>query len=114
MVVGRYRGPDGSLSVVSSYDIFEFEHNTLVTITSYAVEPAPKPGWLARACRDRTRSWARFRAATTSSDSISGNVVSGRNSSTTIALATSPAAAPPIPSATTKTGAGRCALPTNV
>ena len=41
VVVGRYRGPDGSLSVVSSYDIFEFEHNTLVTITSYAVEPAP-------------------------------------------------------------------------
>ena len=37
--VGRYVGPDGSVSVVSSADIYEFDDDGLVsTITSYAVE----------------------------------------------------------------------------
>lgn len=35
----RYRSPDGSASVVSSADIYEFdERGLLITITSYAVE----------------------------------------------------------------------------
>ena len=37
--VGRYVSPDGSVSVVSSADIYEFDGDGLVsTITSYAVE----------------------------------------------------------------------------
>ena len=37
--VGRYVSGDGSVSVVSSADIYEFDDNgRLVTITSYAVE----------------------------------------------------------------------------
>ena len=37
--VGRYVSPDGSVSVVSSADIYEFDDDGLVTtITSYAVE----------------------------------------------------------------------------
>jgi hypothetical protein len=37
--VARYEGPDGSVSVVSSADIYEFNGEGLVTaITSYAVE----------------------------------------------------------------------------
>lgn len=37
--VGRYLSPDGSLSVVSSADIYEFDADgSLTTITSYAVE----------------------------------------------------------------------------
>lgn len=37
--VGRYVGPDGSVSVVSSADIYEFGIDGLITrITSYAVE----------------------------------------------------------------------------
>jgi hypothetical protein len=37
--VGRYVSGDGSVSVVSSADIYEFDdHGRLVTITSYAVE----------------------------------------------------------------------------
>ena len=37
--VGRYTSPDGSLSVVSSADIYEFDGDGSVTrITSYAVE----------------------------------------------------------------------------
>jgi hypothetical protein len=38
-VVGRYVSPDGSVSVVSSADIYEFDDDARVTtITSYAVE----------------------------------------------------------------------------
>jgi ketosteroid isomerase-like protein len=37
--VGRYTAPDGSVSVVSSADIYEFDGDGLVTrVTSYAVE----------------------------------------------------------------------------
>jgi hypothetical protein len=37
--VGRYVSPDGSVSVVSSADIYEFDREGLITaITSYAVE----------------------------------------------------------------------------
>jgi hypothetical protein len=37
--VGRYESPDGSVSVVSSADIYEFDDDGLVAvITSYAVE----------------------------------------------------------------------------
>ena len=37
--VGRYVSPDGSVSVVSSADIYEFDDDGLVSIiTSYAVE----------------------------------------------------------------------------
>ncbi len=37
--VGRYLAPDGSVSVVSSADIYEFDVDGVVTtITSYAVE----------------------------------------------------------------------------
>ncbi len=37
--VGRYASPDGSVSVVSSADIYEFDGDGRVTtITSYAVE----------------------------------------------------------------------------
>jgi len=36
--VGRYVDEAGSTSVVSSCDIYEFDGETLVTITSYAVE----------------------------------------------------------------------------
>ena len=35
---GRYTGPDGTTSVVSSCDIFEFQEGQVVRITSYAVE----------------------------------------------------------------------------
>lgn len=35
---GRYTGPDGTKSVVSSCDIFEFHEGLVVRITSYAVE----------------------------------------------------------------------------
>jgi ketosteroid isomerase-like protein len=35
---GRYTGPDGTASVVSSCDIFEFHESLVVRITSYAVE----------------------------------------------------------------------------
>lgn len=38
--IGRYDGPDG-LSVVSSCDIFEFDHGKVTTITSYAVDVDP-------------------------------------------------------------------------
>jgi ketosteroid isomerase-like protein len=34
----RYTGPDGTTSVVSSCDIFEFHEGQVVRITSYAVE----------------------------------------------------------------------------
>ena len=38
----RYRSPDGSASVVSSADIYEFDQSGLLTtITSYAVELEP-------------------------------------------------------------------------
>lgn len=37
-VVARYVDPTGSTSVVSSCDIYEFDGDTLTTITSYAVE----------------------------------------------------------------------------
>lgn len=40
--VGRYAGPDG-VSIVSSCDIFEFDGDTIATITSYAVELPPEP-----------------------------------------------------------------------
>ena len=36
--VGRYVAADGSTSVVSSCDVYEFTGGTLTTITSYAVE----------------------------------------------------------------------------
>ena len=37
--IGRYVSPDGSVSVVSSADVYEFDDDGLVsTITSYAVE----------------------------------------------------------------------------
>lgn len=36
--VGRYLDASGQTSVVSSCDIFGFEHGALTTITSYAVE----------------------------------------------------------------------------
>ena len=37
--IGRYVSPDGSVSVVSSADIYEFDEQTkIVSITSYAVE----------------------------------------------------------------------------
>jgi ketosteroid isomerase-like protein len=43
--VGRYTGPDGSTSVVSSCDIYEFTGDLLTRITSYAVElPADQSG----------------------------------------------------------------------
>lgn len=50
--VGRYTEPNGQTSVVSSCDIYEFDHGTLTKITSYAVElpadrtvdPAPRDG----------------------------------------------------------------------
>ncbi len=35
---GRYTGRDGTTSVVSSCDIFEFHEGLIVRITSYAVE----------------------------------------------------------------------------
>ena len=35
--IGRYAGPDGT-STVSSCDIFEFDGDSITTITSYAVE----------------------------------------------------------------------------
>jgi ketosteroid isomerase-like protein len=37
-VVARYVDPDGTASVVSSCDIYEFSGGQLATITSYAVE----------------------------------------------------------------------------
>jgi hypothetical protein len=37
-VTGRYTGPDGTTSVVSSCDIFEFHEGLVARITSYAVE----------------------------------------------------------------------------
>ncbi len=37
-VVGGYVDPDGTTSVVSSCDIYEFSDGLLTTITSYAVE----------------------------------------------------------------------------
>lgn len=41
--VGRYASPDGSVSVVSSADIYEFDGDGKVTtITSYAVELEPE------------------------------------------------------------------------
>ena len=40
--IGRYVSPDGSVSVVSSADIYEFDDDGRVTtITSYAVELEP-------------------------------------------------------------------------
>jgi hypothetical protein len=37
--VGRFVSPDGSVSVVSSADVYEFDgHGQVTTITSYAVE----------------------------------------------------------------------------
>jgi hypothetical protein len=40
--IGRYTSPDGSISVVSSADIYEFDEDGMVTtITSYAVELSP-------------------------------------------------------------------------
>ena len=39
--VARYREPDGTTSLVSSCDIYEFAHGRLVGITSYAVELDP-------------------------------------------------------------------------
>lgn len=39
--VGRYVDSDGQASVVSSCDIYEFDHDVLTTITSYAVELPP-------------------------------------------------------------------------
>ncbi len=37
-VVARYVDAAGHASIVSSCDIYEFDHDTLTTITSYAVE----------------------------------------------------------------------------
>lgn len=39
--VGRYTDSEHQLSVVSSCDIYEFDGDTLTTITSYAVELGP-------------------------------------------------------------------------
>jgi hypothetical protein len=39
--VAQYREPDGTTSLVSSCDIYEFAHGRLVGITSYAVELDP-------------------------------------------------------------------------
>ena len=37
-VIGRYAGPDGGTSSVSSCDIYEFRDGLVTRITSYAVE----------------------------------------------------------------------------
>lgn len=37
-VIGRYAGPDGEVSVVSSCDVYAFDDAQIVRITSYAVE----------------------------------------------------------------------------
>ena len=36
--IGRYTAADGSVSLVSSCDLYEFREDVLVTITSYTVE----------------------------------------------------------------------------
>lgn len=37
-VIGRYRSPDGTTSVVASCDFYEFHNGQVVRITSYAAE----------------------------------------------------------------------------
>lgn len=37
-VIGRYRSPDGTTSIVSSCDFYEFQGGQVVLITSYAAE----------------------------------------------------------------------------
>lgn len=41
-VTGRYTAPDGSVSVVASCDIYEFNKDLVTRITSYAVELEPE------------------------------------------------------------------------
>ncbi len=36
--IGRYVDPEGRVSVVSSCDVYEFDHGALTTVTSYTVE----------------------------------------------------------------------------
>lgn len=37
-VIGRYSSPDGTTSIVSSCDFYEFHHGQIVRITSYAAD----------------------------------------------------------------------------
>jgi ketosteroid isomerase-like protein len=42
--VGRYTDADGTTSLVSSCDVYEFTGGSLTTVTSYAVELEPEAG----------------------------------------------------------------------
>jgi ketosteroid isomerase-like protein len=46
-VVGRYDAPDGTTSLVSSCDVYEFRAGAVATITSYTVELDALPAALA-------------------------------------------------------------------
>ena len=42
--IGRYTAADGTVSLVSSCDLYEFREDVVVTITSYTVELEEVPG----------------------------------------------------------------------
>lgn len=42
--IGRYTAPDGTVSLVSSCDLYEFRGDVVTTITSYTVELDELPG----------------------------------------------------------------------